>query len=205
MKMIMDLMKFFIIWFFLIFMFVSVAALIFGEVHDFHNLSFIIYNYIESSLGNWDLTIYDDTTEYDEPLVFLKHIGRIYHLIFLVVNLVLMLNFIIAILSDTYANYIELKNGLYYNELVMIFPYQDWDDRYGCLVCAQPPFNFIVPFIIPILMYYEKDENMLKKVNERICKLFYIPIAMMLTGTFFAINAFLGPVGFVYNVYKLTI
>ena len=111
MKMIQDLLKFFIIWFFVIFMFVCVAALIFGEVHDFHNLSFIMYNYIESSLGNWDLSVYDDTTEYDEPLVFLKHAGRIYHIMFLVVNLVLMLNFIIAILSDTYANYIELKNG----------------------------------------------------------------------------------------------
>lgn len=116
-----------------------------------------------------------------------------------------MLNFIIAILSDTYANYIELKNGLYYNELVMIFPYQDWDDRYGCLVCAQPPFNFMVVFIIPMLMYYEKDEKALIRVNEKICKFFYIPIAFMLTGVFFFINAFLGPIGYVYNIYKLTL
>lgn len=62
MKMIQDLLKFFVIWFFVIFMFVCVAALIFGELHSFHEMSFIMYNYIESSLGNWDLGIYDDVT-----------------------------------------------------------------------------------------------------------------------------------------------
>ena len=48
--------------------------------------------------------------------------GKIFHLLFLFVNLVLMLNFIIAILSDTYGSLGPIKNGLYYDELVTAFP-----------------------------------------------------------------------------------
>ena len=62
--------------------------------------------------------------------------GIIYHIIFLFVNLVLMLNFVIAIMSDTYSILSNLKEGLYYNELIKIFPTLDWDQRYGCLACA---------------------------------------------------------------------
>ena len=52
-----------------------------------------------------------------EPLEedLLRYIGICYQMFFLAVNLILMLNFVIAILSDTYSNLSNLKEGLYYN------------------------------------------------------------------------------------------
>ena len=76
-------------------------------------------------------------------------------MVFLFVNLVLMLNFIIAILSDTYTNLGSIKNGLYYDELITAFPLQDWNEEYGMLICAQPPFNVILPLFIPTMLYKE--------------------------------------------------
>ena len=56
---------------------------------------------------------------------------------FLLINTVLMLNFVIAILSSTYKNYEVIKVGLYYNVLLELFAKLSWDDQYGCLVCAS--------------------------------------------------------------------
>ena len=49
----------------------------------------------QSSLGIWDLTIYDN--------FFLgKYVGQFFHLIVILINMVLLVNLVIAILSDTY-------------------------------------------------------------------------------------------------------
>ena len=47
---------------------------------------------------------------------------------FLLINTVLMLNFVIAILSSTYKNYEVIKVGLYYNVLLELFAKLSWDD-----------------------------------------------------------------------------
>ena len=99
-------------------MFTSVSSLIFSQIPKFLDTEYVVINYLESSLGTWDLSIYSQRNIYGEPLSFITHFGQFYHLIFLFTNLVLMLNFVIAILSETYAQFENLKNGLYYNELV---------------------------------------------------------------------------------------
>ena len=88
----------------------------------------------------------------------MKYVGIGYHYIYLMVNLVLMLNFVIAILSDTYSSLSNLKEGLYYNELIKKFPANDWDHKYGCLACASNPFNILLLFFIPYMLYIEEDE-----------------------------------------------
>ena len=63
------------------------------------------------------------------------------------INMVLLLNFVIAILSNTFAVYESKKLGLYYEVIVGAFPTMEYDDNYGNIVCATPPFNLmIVPF-----------------------------------------------------------
>ena len=52
--------------------------------------------FFEASLGNWLLIIYSELTIGNE-------VGEIYHVIVVIVNMVLMLNLVIAILSETYA------------------------------------------------------------------------------------------------------
>jgi len=56
--------------------------------------------------------------------------------LFLLINTVLFLNFVIAILSSTFAYYEDKRLGLYYEVLVAKFPQMDYDDRYGAVVCA---------------------------------------------------------------------
>ena len=68
-------------------------------------------------------------------------------MVILLAHSVLFLNFVIAILSSTYALFEDKKIGLYYEVLVGLFARLEWDDLYGAVVCAQPPTNvLLLPF-----------------------------------------------------------
>ena len=137
-----------------------------------------------------------------EPLEndMLKYIGVSYQMLFLAVNLILMLNFVIAILSDTYSKLSGLKEGLYYNQLIKIFPSLDWDSKYGSLVCSNAPFNLFMIPIVPFMMYYENNEPTLILINEFACYILYLPVAFSMSVIFGVINIFLAPIAYFYNV-----
>ena len=93
-QMMTDLAKFMSIWLILLMMFVCVAMLAFGQLETFKSMDNIIFMLTESAFGNWDLAVYEG-----ENLSLVSHIGIYFHIVFLLVNTVLMLNFAIAILS----------------------------------------------------------------------------------------------------------
>ena len=51
-------------------------------------------------MGQWDLTIYDN-------LKLGSTVGQVYHLLVIILNLILLLNLVIAILSETYVRFAE--------------------------------------------------------------------------------------------------
>jgi len=62
-------------------------------------------------------------------------------------NNVLLLNYVIAVLSSTFANLETKQLGLYYEVIVASFPSMNYDERYGSVVCAVAPLNVLVaPF-----------------------------------------------------------
>ena len=64
--------------------------------------------FFESALGNWDFSIYDQV---DSELK--RWYGITFHIIVLLVNMLLLLNLVIAIMSDTYALYEKVMLGLF--------------------------------------------------------------------------------------------
>ena len=223
-----DLARFFILWLLIIAMFTFVALLIFGDNRNFKDFLDVLIIFIESSLGSWAMKIYINEvpskvgpgglptqlhafaadgkvlteTPEDDPM---RYVGVAYHYIYLLVNLVLMLNFVIAILSDTYSSLSNLKEGLYYNELIKKFPANDWDPKYGCLACASSPFNILLLFFIPYMLYIEGDEAALVRVNEIACYIVYVPLAVAVSAIFFVINTILVPIAYVSNALSLSL
>ena len=49
------------------------------------------------------MTVFDEVSVSGKPFTTLKYVGEIYLVFFLIVNMVLMLNFVIAILSSTFS------------------------------------------------------------------------------------------------------
>ena len=76
--------------------FACVGILMFGKAKKYNDLYSAIIMLFESSMGAWDLgELYEI---YGEK----AFIGEIFNIVFIVVNLIVMLNLIIAIMSDTY-------------------------------------------------------------------------------------------------------
>ena len=104
-QMLTDLIKFLAIWTMILVMFVCVAMLAFGQQDAFKVMEQIFFYYIEAALGEWELSAYAATNKLGEDLQTVQKIGVYFHICFLLINTVLMVNFIIAILSSTYNKY----------------------------------------------------------------------------------------------------
>jgi len=66
--------------------------------------------------------------------------------------MVLMLNLIIAIMSDTYGVFVQNKLGLYFVGIIEAMPVYKTDKRYGALVSTVPPFNLMMVPFVPIFL-----------------------------------------------------
>ena len=129
-----DLMKFIVIWMIQLVCFASVAVLCFGNLDTFRSFNSSVIYFIEASLGEYRMTHFDQSNKN------MSNLGYYFHIIFLLINIILMLNLVIAILSQSFQNLASYTNGLYCDTLVKSFAAAEWHDHYGCLACASTPF-----------------------------------------------------------------
>jgi len=202
-NMIYKLVIFLVIWAVILGMFTCVAILCFGEIEFFYNLFDVLIMFFESGLGAWDYSLYHGYNDDQEPLDTLYYIGVLFQCLFLLINLVLMLNFVIAILTNTFAELDTVKTGLFYQQLINIFPVYDWDDKYGYILCAQSPLNVFLPLMVPWTVLYSQDDEALMKLNQRFALVFYLPFAVGLTLFFAVVNILLVPVAYGTQLIRL--
>ena len=110
-----DLFKFIVLWALCLLIFSTSGYILFNELDAYKNLYSVFVVHFELSLGNWILTIYDDLSLTDT-------VGVIFHMSSVLLNMILMLNLVIAILSETYARLAPQKTGLYYDGLIASMP-----------------------------------------------------------------------------------
>ena len=117
-QMVFDLLKFLFIWAIVIVMFSCLTVLGFANIETFRTFPETVVYFIQAALGNYDLETFviapkDDTEEQVEIAEGLSQLGIYYMLVSLLINMVLMLNFVIAILGNTYSLYAD-DIGIYY-------------------------------------------------------------------------------------------
>ena len=119
--------------------------------------------------------------------------------------MILMLNLIIAIMSDTYGRYAREKLGLYFVGIIEAMPVYKTDKRYGALVSAVPPFNCLIVPLIPVFLSIT-DEKKLEMFNNFVCKIIYFPICMLAVTFFMTLNVLFVPFAWIYSlVHKISI
>lgn len=79
--------------------------------------------------------------------------------------MILLLNFVIAILGTTYGVFDEIKTGLYYNTLNQMSALVEWDDNYGTLFCLRPPLITWVLLLPLSPFFFILKERHLKVFN----------------------------------------
>jgi len=192
-----DFSTFFTLWIIVLLMVSSTAYILFGELDAYETLYMAFVLHFESALGNWYNSLYDD-------LSLGANFGQAFHLISVLLNLVLMLNMVIAILMETYSRMAPLRRGLYYDTLTAQLPAYEYDNRWGVLILVPPPLNlFILPLVL-IFWCLDINSDRVQVINEVFVKVAYFPVAIILTVVFMAANLLLIPLA-CFNVlfYKI--
>jgi hypothetical protein len=127
-------------------------------------------------------------------------------MVFLLVNLVLLFNFVIAILSDTYAAYSTIKLGLYNNNLNMIFIDMEWDENYGALLTTKVPIPtfFLAIATTPLYLIFQSVRpDLLPKLNSMVAGVQYLPVSLFVLVIFTLINVSIIPLVYIHRFFTL--
>lgn len=191
-SMLKDLATFSILWIIQLFIFACIGFLIFGELEEYNGLTDTVILLLQTSLGQWDFSIYD-------KLEIGATFGIIFHVIVIIMNLILLLNLVIAILTETYIRFSKVKLGLYYDGVVDAISALKYDKMYGAMITAVPPFNVLM-FLVTPLFLMTKNPRRLKKINHTLTLITYFPIACILVVIFAIINICLMPFAYIFAI-----
>jgi len=133
--MLMDIIVFIFLYIVLFMIFAGPGQLLFAEISYYRNLGESIKTLIAVSTGQLDYTFYDPLKDVD------PWVGYIFSIVFMILTNVMLFNFLIAILSTTYSQLIEVKNGLYLRRVIVLRQYYNYDKYYSSIVFIPPPFN----------------------------------------------------------------
>ena len=130
-----------------------------------------------------------------------RHVGEIYHLAVIILNMVLLINLVIAILSETYTRLSDQKLGLYYDGVIEVIPAYKYRKFYGALIAACPPFNLLIFPFLPIYAFNRKKIK-LRLLNNILIKVIFAPFAIIYTTIFTGGNILMIPVAYIVTVYR---
>lgn len=131
--------------------------------------------------------------------------GIYYHCLFLTLNMILLLNFVIAILSSTFASYEDKGLGLYYEAVIKKFANLKYDDQYGYIACGAPPSNIIVfvMFWVQVSFFNGSSPELRKKFNEVVCIMIYLPYGLIMTMIFTFLGIIITPIAYIYQILRI--
>lgn len=104
-QMVYDLLRFFALTFICFFMFVFSFTVFFIDLPVYSNLWSTTIHLFESMLGNSDFTVFDTLAR--------PWVGKLAYIGYLLFMSITLLNFVIAIISETYDNFRHLKQSLF--------------------------------------------------------------------------------------------
>lgn len=155
-KMVGDFMNFLILYTLLVVMFAIVGNINFVlNLKEFHGLFESTLTVLDASIGNYDFALFEQIKRND----FLVYFGDFY-IIFIVITFnILILNLIIAILSNTYNMFESKATGLYLSKILMARDEMTFDENYGAFLLAMTPLNVVVLPFLPYGIFSKPSPN----------------------------------------------
>jgi hypothetical protein len=146
---------------------------------------------ISASLGTFDFSIFS----VDES-VLQKEYGWVFLILFLIATNIILLNFLIAILSNKYTNMEQKSKVLYLQNILLIKQVQSDNKYYSSLVSFFVPLNIILLPIAPFVIFCKS-----KKLNKILMLFCYTPMMIIGTIVFFLTSLVLIPFAYLVVVY----
>jgi hypothetical protein len=128
--------------------------------------------------------------------------GYIYLGVFLIFNGVIVINLVVAILSNIFSNFAAYGRGLYNDMLIRLVPIFKYHKSYGSMACAYPPMSILMFAISPFFYLLNESSSTLKILNKALCILYYIPVGIAATIIFFLLSLLCIPYAYICALVK---
>ena len=194
--MISQLMNFLWLYILQLLSFASVGYVAFGNyILQFDSFANSLFTLFGASLGNFEYAWFEELN----PIYY--EFGHIFLTIFLVLNLLILLNFLIAIVVDTYAKIRKLSHSSFLLELLSEFPKYSADAHHSSLVSTFFPLNILLAPFFLVLLFLNKSYK--KKLNEGLLIIEYIPVFVILILMFIIVQIILLPFAYFVNLWLI--
>lgn len=188
-----EVLKFLFIWLVILICLTSVASLLFGELEQYSKFKDVFTIMFQTGVGEFDVSPFQE-------LSFDAVFGEVFIYSVVIINCIVLVNFIIAILAATYGKLSDYSLGIYYDGIIARIPVYEDDKKYGSLIVTSPPFNVFAIILVPIF-FCLRDERMIININDFFAKLCFMPLALILTVIFMVMNLFMLPFAYLMAIF----
>ena len=164
-SMLLDVTVFMLLFAALFLIFNAIGQLIFQELPQFNSPIQTAITLFSWCLGNFDYNIFNNWTEVS------PYVGYIFLTVFQLFTMIMLLNFLIAILSNTYANLNDVQIGLYLRKVLFLRQRGGYDSHYSAIIYAVPPLNIIAFVLLPFITYWRS-----RRFNRMLLFIMYVPV-----------------------------
>ena len=166
------------------------------QMEEFETLLTSALTITNATLGNFDIKTFDQIVDPQK-----RQYGQLFMLCAIVFLNMMLLNFIVAILANTYNLFDLRSNGLYLSEILNTRDDLIYDDNYGSFLSSVPPINIIqIPFI-PLAMILKRDDPWLLLMNSFLMQVQYFILMSIIFAAFLVVSLVLIPFAWVRGIY----
>jgi hypothetical protein len=127
--------------------------------------------------------------------------GNVFFIVYLVLNVLLLTNYVVAIMTDRYSALQESRQGLFYDDIIRSMADYKQDKRYGFLIVNTAPLSLVSLLAAPLLLFVKSDTS-LRQMNSVLLRIGYLPVAIASTAVFLASNALMCPIAYLAALAK---
>lgn len=156
-----------IYYFSILFLFAVVGFVLFYDVPEFSSLQTTLFTLFKATVSDYNADIMKQA-----KLGAL--LGYTYFLTFMILNLILIVNLIVARLSSTYKKYNLRRHLLVHLNTLHVRELTEADEKYSALISAPFPLNILHFLTAPCLLNVRRAS-----FNVKLLHIYYLPIAFI--------------------------
>lgn len=133
-------------------LFFVIGEIFFMDSPSFNSTDKSLLTLFNFSLGNSKFSIFDN--------IMKETVGYIFFILWSIVSAFMLMNLLIAMLTNVFTKYEPHSVGLYLKEIITIRLLNKYDEHYGVFMCTIFPFNIVfMPLFLPMIFIKSKKYN----------------------------------------------
>ena len=150
---------------------------------------------IDTSIGNYDLQIYNDVKKLEMRLF-----GQWLSIFAVIIFNILLMNLMIAVLTNTYSIFDSRSNGLYLSKILSYRDEINYDNSFGAFLFPVPIINLIQIPVLPVAMMFPYGNSILFQININLMRVQYVLFMMIMLVLFVVYSVVLIPFAWIVGI-----